>query len=574
MILFDHELAWKNQRIYKEIYENSIKYPGDFWSYHETILFPESVNNACYNCVDRHFLSNPEKVAIIWHGDMPGERREVSYAALHKIVQNIASVLLENGIEKGNVVTIYASVSPESIATMLACARIGAIHNVVFAGFAPTVLRERIISSKTKLVLSTKQAKRGGKNIKILENIEKATENLEDVKLIFLEDIPQIGETSCGQVSKDHELFMLYTSGSTGNAKPIKHRTFEYLLYTALTFKYIFDINSNDIYFCTSDIGWITGHSYMVYAPLFHGSTIVIFEGNPTYPTASRYWQIIEEERVSLFYTAPTAIRSLSIFDKSFVDKHDISSLRILGSVGEPINIDAWKWYFEVIGKGKCPIVDTWWQTETGGIALAPLLDINNQKPCYASKPFFGVKAKIEPEGALIINGSCNFGRLMSGDRAVLDDDGDIKILGRIDDVINVSGHRLGAFELENVINSIEGVAESSAVGVPHEIKGQSIFIFVVLSSDLNELDLVKEIVRVVREKVSSIAKPNDIAFVKDLPKTRSGKIKRNILKKLASGFDISEGDLDQIANKSIISELKLSVKNVTSCPDFCCVNS
>lgn len=312
-MLFDHELAWKNQKIYEEIYKNSIEHSDEFWRFHEAALFPDAVNNACYNCVDRHLKNYADKTAIIWHGDEIGERRVLSYAGLHKIVQNIAYVLVKNGVKTGDTVTIYGSVSPESIAAMLACARIAAVHNVVFAGFSSVVLEERIISSDSRIVLAVRRARRGGKAVKIAENAEKAIRNLSKVKLIYLEDIKDENDIPFTEVNKNHELFVLYTSGSAGKAKPVVHKTFEYLLYTALTFRYVFDAKPDDIHFCTSDIGWITGHSYMVYAPLFHGATIVVFEGNPTYPTASRYWQIIEQECVSLFYTAPTAIRSLSM---------------------------------------------------------------------------------------------------------------------------------------------------------------------------------------------------------------------------------------------------------------------
>lgn len=571
-MLFDHNLAWKNKEIYDEIYKNSIEYPDEFWRYHESVLFPEHINNACYNCLDRHLLHNSEKTAIIWYGDEIGCKRTLSYSSLFRIVQNISHVLLQNGVKSGDIVTIYANVSPESVAAMLACARIGAVHNVIFAGFSHAVLEERVVSSNSKVVLTVKHARRGGKSIKIAENAEKVAEKLKDIKLIFLEDITTGGSVSYVNVEKDHDLFRLYTSGSTGKPKSITHKTFEYLLYTSLTFKYIFDIRQDDVYFCTSDIGWITGHSYMVYAPLFHGSTIVLFEGNPTYPTASRYWEIIEEDRVSLFYTAPTAIRSLSMFDKSFVNSHDISSLRILGSVGEPINIDAWQWYFDIVGQKRCPIIDTWWQTETGGIVIAPLLDISHQKPGYASKPFFGVRTIINEEKSLILDGSCCFRHVISGDRAEADQDGDIKIIGRIDDVMNVSGHRLGATEIENVINSVDGVCESAVVSIPHEIKGESIFVFVIIESNLNKLTLVNTIIQMVKNKISSIAKPNDIAFVNELPKTRSGKIKRDLLKKVASNEKITEKDLESLTNKDIIQGIEISVMNKIHCPDFCSI--
>ncbi len=583
--LFDHELAWHNPSIYKEIYQNSILYPKEFWEFHKVSLFRDSINNACYNCLDKHLQThNSQKTAIIWHGDEIGDRREITYEDLYIMVANISSLLLEHKVTKGDVVTIYASTRPESIAAMLACARIGAIHNVVFAGFSPSVLKSRILSSKSKIIITNTYGHRGGKTINLLSNVEQVASELKNLKVIILDKIstnaPPKKIPECVQMNDTDDLFVLYTSGSTGQPKPIYHKIQGYLLYTTLTFKYIFDLKQNDIYFCTSDIGWITGHSYIVYAPLFHGITTVIFEGNPTYPTASRYWQIIQQERVSLFYTAPTAIRLLSMFNDSFLTSCDLSSLRILGSVGEPIDNDAWHWYFENIGKKKCPIMDTWWQTEIGGIAISPLHNIDSPKPCFASKPFFGIVPNINHEGALVLLNKtpviwphCT-NELHTGDTAIQDSDKDIRIIGRMDEVINVTGHRLGTAEIENVVNSVEGVIESAVVGTNHEIKGQTAFIFVIKKNNHNNETIMHDIISTIRSKISPIAKPDYIAFVNELPKTRSGKIKRNILKNMVNGQTIDQTNIENLINPETIDNLQISIQTAIKCPDVCMIKA
>ena len=612
-MLFDHPLAWSDENIYKEIYDNSLKYPNEFWMHHSKTMFwketPKSaynaqtnqwlddgISNVCYNCVDRHALENPDKPAIIWHGDEPGERLEISYKDLQKLVIKIASLLKSKGISKGDVVGIYMPLHYISIATMLACARIGATHLVVFAGFAPDALAYRLDSSNAKMVLSMTSSRRGGRKIDLKHNVENAiSKTKHKPELVFLDDIEKTEISSDNDqiewVNSNDNLFMLYTSGSSGKPKGIIHSALPYILYVSTTFKTIFDIKPDDVYFCTSDIGWITGHSYITYAPLFLGTTVVIFEGNPTYPTADRYWEIIEKEKVTVFYTAPTAIRSLQMFNKNFVHKHDLSSLRILGSVGEPINESAWKWYFEIIGNKKCPIIDTWWQTETGGIILAPLNNLN-QKPGVAGRPFFGISPKIIDSKLKIENnwpGRCKAisyehqsssesffkkqyfdenGLFITGDGAKYTDNNNIKITGRVDDVINISGHRLSTAEFEDAINRVSDVKESAVVAVNHEIKGQTAFAYVVINQ--HSEDIVQKIITSVRRSIGPIAKPDFIAFVNDLPKTRSGKIVRHLLRDIAQNTHCDSKDISSVANHDSIENIKIATSKALNCPDLC----
>lgn len=631
-MLFDHKLAWENEEIYNEIYQNSIKNPEAFWKCHIKDIYwkkeptcsfdkntkqwlPDGVSNVCYNCVDRHAINMPNKPAIICYGDEKGERIEVSYSALQNIVIKIASILKSNGIKKGDVVGIYMPMIPEAIAAMLACSRIGALHLVVFAGFSPEALSYRLESSKAKLLLTVSYSRRGGKRIEILNNvnfaISKMSNSCEIVNLDNLQNFDvAIDDEICWQNNKDN-LFILYTSGSSGKPKGIVHSALPYLLYTSTTFKIIFGINPEDIYFSTSDIGWITGHSYIVYAPLFYGLTTVIFEGTPTYPEADRYWEIIENEKVSIFYSAPTAIRSLQMFDDRLVKRHNLSSLRVLGSVGEPINKSAWEWYFNIVGNKRCPIMDTWWQTETGGIILAPLRNLK-QKPGIAGKPFFGNIIKIldnngnpitslNTSGNLTINnnwpGKCrsaiyeceksgnskqycklNFsntyfnkeGSFLTGDGAIYDNDFDIKIIGRLDDVINISGHRLGTAEFECAINKVEGVKESAVVAVEHNIKGQTAFAYVVSEEVNNYEKIITGILKSTKKFIGPIAKPDFIVFVPDLPKTRSGKIVRHLLRDIANHHKCDQNDISSVYNQEIISIIYKATQNPFSCPDIC----
>lgn len=595
---FGHEIAWEDDRVYEEVYKNSIKFPNEFWmQYVEDIKWKRvpnlaydseknewlsgGVSNVCYNCIDRHADKIPEKTAIIWHGDAENERREVSYAELQKMVIQIASILKRRGIKKNDVVGIYMPMIPESIASMLACARIGAIHLVVFAGFSPEALKYRLTTSNAKALLTITSFHRGGKEISLAKNIPSDL----DANIINLDNV-SFSENAKAEIewqNSDDDLFILYTSGSSGKPKGVLHSALPYMLYVATTFKIIFGINKNDVYFCTSDIGWITGHSYIAYAPLFHGLTTVIFSGSPTYPEADRYWKIIEQEKVSIFYTAPTAIRSLQMFNKKFVKKHDLSSLRILGTVGEPINKSAWKWYFETVGNKRCPIMDTWWQTETGGIILAPLRKLH-QKPGIAGKPFFGLEIDII-DGELVIKNkfpglykaiisgctTADNALYKTGDGAVYEGT-DIKIKGRMDDVINISGHRLGTAEFECAINKVPEVKESAVVAIPDELKGQTAFAYIVLKTASNNNDyasIVKKIVHSTRTSIGSIAKPDYIVFVPDFPKTRSGKIVRKLLRDIANGGE-NTSELHSVINPEIIDVLKLSVKNPIFCPDLC----
>ena len=570
-MLFEHELAWKDPAVYNEVYKNSIEHPEEFWNYHRHRLFPSECFNAAYNCVDRHAQANPDKTAIIWYGDEYCEYRRISYRQLQIMTQKIASELVRHNVKKGDSITIYAAICPESIAAMLACCRIGAMHNVIFSGFSAATLRERC--EESKIVLTMSHASRNGRSMSPLKTVLEAVGSSKSVILLdHVDDFPI--EDSClsyENVNYYDNMFTLYTSGSTKAPKKICHCCGGYLLYTAMTFKNIFDVRENDVHFCTSDIGWITGHSYIVYAPLFFGLTTVIFQGVPTYPTVGRYWEIIEREKVTIFYSAPTAIRCLATVGGSQLDQYDFSSLRMLGSVGEPMDEAAWNWFFTHIGQGRCPIADTWWQTETGGIILAPLCNLE-QKPGFASKPFFGIVPKIVNDELVIQEKnwpglSVNFSRedgqcYHTGDKAMQDADGDIKILGRIDDVINVSGHRIGTSELESIINSLGEIEECAVVGVPHRIKGQTIFVFATTTTELNQSQkesVFQEIIARTREEIGAIAKPEKAAFVPALPKTRSGKIKRNILKTIGAREDINydSADFSSIVNPECIQEIE-----------------
>lgn len=595
-MLFKHKLAWEDEQIYDEVYRNSIKYPNEFWIQHAQDIawkhapssaydkntkqwLPGGISNVCYNCIDRHALNIPQKPAIIWYGDEEGERREISYAELQQMVVKIASLLKSKGINKNDVVGIYMPMMPEAVAAMLACARIGAIHLVVFAGFSPEALQYRLSASSAKALLTVTSFRRGGKKIELLKNISSKV----DIDVINLDDVsfPDDATADIEWQHSDDDLFILYTSGSTGKPKGILHSALPYMLYVATTFKIIFGIRNDDVYFCTSDVGWITGHSYITYAPLFHGLTTVIFSGSPTYPNADRYWKIIEKEKVSILYTAPTAIRSLQMFNKQFVKKHDLSSLRILGSVGEPINKSAWKWYFETVGNKKCPIMDTWWQTETGGVILAPLRNLN-QKPGIAGKPFFGVETDIVNNELVIKNkfpGLCKSiisENTFASDTFYKTGDGatyegiDIKISGRMDDVINISGHRLGTAEFECAINKVDEVKEASVVAIPDELKGQTAFAYIVLNDcDIAAEVLVKKIIKSTKTRIGSIAKPDYVAIVPDLPKTRSGKIVRKLLRDIAIGNE-NLPDLHSVTNPEVIELLKKSAKSPIFCPDVC----
>ena len=578
-MLFDHELAWKDPAIYKEIYDHSITEPEEFWKYHRNKLFPENCYNASYNCIDRHATKDPNKTAIVWYGDEYCERREISYGKLLEITQKIASELLRRGVRKGDSVTICMPMVPEGIAAMLACCRIGAVHNVVFSGFSATALNERIFRSSSKVVITIIGSNRGGKFVPSLKNVLTATKDLDvDILLVDHADDFSIDERVRKPLAMDYndDMFTLYTSGSTKEPKRVFHTCGGYQLYSAMTFKYIFDVKEDDVHFCTSDIGWITGHSYITYAPLFLGLKLVIFSGTPMYPKGGRYWEIIEQEKVTILYSAPSAIRCLASLGDDVLDNYDFSTLRVLGCVGEPMNEAAWQWYFDNIGQKRCPIMDTWWQTETGGIMLAPLCNLN-QKPCFAAKPFFGVIPDIKDDELVIKKKnwpglSSNFSRddgeiYHTGDKAMRDADGDFRILGRIDDVVNISGHRLGTFEVESVVNALGEIEESAVIGIPHRIKGQALCIFVTTTTPLDQeqqASVSQEITLRIRQDIGAIAKPDRVVFIPELPKTRSGKIKRNILKAIGEKKEIDYqcSDIESVINVECIRQIEVAMRN------------
>ena len=570
--------------------------------------------NASYNCLDRHLETRADQTAILWESDDGGETREISYSALHEEVCRFANVLKGRGVVKGSRVCIYLPLIPQAAVAMLACARIGAIHSVVFGGFSPSSLKERILDADCSVLITADESIRGGKRIGLKANAEIALEDCPRVHSVICvrhgtaEQLPwspqrdlwyheAIDEASpqCDPESMDAEdpLFILYTSGSTGRPKGVQHGTAGYLLHAAMTHKYVFDYREGEIYWCTADVGWITGHSYIVYGPLANGATTLMFEGVPTWPDASRFWQVVDKHRVSIFYTAPTAIRQLMAEGDAPVKCCSRTSLRILGTVGEPINPEAWEWYHRVVGDGRCPIVDTWWQTETGGIMIAPLPGATALKPGSATKPFFGVSPGLmdehgdlietqEASGNLVITASWPGqirsvygdhqrvidtyysrypGYYFTGDGARRDEDGYYWITGRVDDVINTSGHRIGTAELESALVLHESVAEAAVVGFPHEVKGEGIYCFVTPMTHM-ELDeassekLREELVALVRQEIGPFARPDVLRFAHGLPKTRSGKIMRRILRKIAGGESDDLGDISTLADPSVVESL------------------
>lgn len=564
--------------------------------------------NVSYNCLDRHLPDRAEQTAIIWEGDEPDSDKKISYRELHERVCRLANVLRERGVKKGDCVSIYLPMIPEAAISMLACARIGAIHSVVFGGFSPEALKDRILDSDCKTVITADESVRGGRHTPLKANTDRALENCPHVSTVIVvkrtgADVPwhtdrdiwyheatENASADCPpeEVDAEDPLFILYTSGSTGKPKGVLHTTGGYLVYAASTHKYVFDYHDGDIYWCAADVGWVTGHTYIVYGPLCNGATTTIFEGLPTYPDASRWWQVVDKHQVNIFYTAPTALRALMGQGNEFVKKYSRKSIRTLGTVGEPINPEAWEWYYHIVGEAGCPVVDTWWQTETGGILITPLPGATDLKPGSATRPYFGIEPCIvdeqgnelegEARGALCIKRAwpgimrtvygdhqrfvdtyfSQFrGKYFTGDGARRDKDGYYWISGRMDDVINVSGHRMGTAEVESALVLHPAVAEAAVVGFPHEIKGQGIYAYVTLMQGIEPTEeLRKELINQVREEIGPIASPDVIQWAPGLPKTRSGKIMRRILRKVAANELDNLGDTSTLADPAVVDQL------------------
>ena len=567
--------------------------------------------NVSYNCIDRHAKENPDRIAIIWEGDNPNDVKKISYGELLTNVSKAANVLKKIGIKKGDIVTIYLTMIPELAYMMLACARIGAVHSIIFGGFSAESISGRILDCNSKFIITADEGVRGGKKIPLKKITDTALENCPDVKKcliikrtgeevnivegrdIFYDDLAKDVDDFCDPevMSAEDPLFILYTSGSTGKPKGVLHTSGGYLVYASMTHEYIFNYNKGDIYWCTADIGWVTGHSYIVYGPLSNGATTLIFEGVPNYPDYSRFWQIIDKHKVNIFYTAPTAIRALMREGDDYVTKTNRSSLKLLGSVGEPINPEAWKWYYEIVGNSQSPIVDTWWQTETGGILISPQTGAIKLKPGSATKPFYGIEPVIVNKEGEVLQGECEGmlclnrswpgqmrtvfgdhqrfidtyfsqfdGKYFTGDGCKRDSDGYYWITGRVDDVIIVSGHNLGTAEIESAFVSHSKVSEAAVVGYPHDIKGNGLYCFVSLKVGEEYSDDLKiELKKVVRKKIGPIASPDLIHFTSSLPKTRSGKIMRRILRKIAANEQDQLGDTSTLADPSVVKDL---VKN------------
>jgi acetyl-CoA synthetase len=622
--------AWINQDRYQAMYRESIKHPEEFWAKQaeeflswespwqtvcdysferaEATWFGGGTLNVSVNCIDRHLNERADQTALIWEGDEPADDKKVTYRELHDKVSRMGNVLRDRGVKKGDRVCIYMPMIPEAAYAMLACARIGAVHSVVFGGFSPGALKDRILDSGCNVVITADEGYRGGKIVPIKANVDKALVNCPNVHTclvvertggsiewasnrdIWYEASIQVVSAICAAEIMDSEdpLFILYTSGSTGKPKGVMHTTGGYLLMAAMSHKYTFDYKEGDIYWCTADVGWITGHSYILYGPLCNGGISLMFEGVPTYPDASRFWQVIDKHQVNQFYTAPTAIRALMGAGDKWVESTSRSSLKLLGTVGEPINPEVWEWYYQVVGQSRCPIVDTWWQTETGAHMLTPLPGATDLKPGSATQPFFGVvpilldtkgnEIRGAGEGLLMIKSSWPSqirtvygdhqrcietyfsaypGYYFTGDGARRDEDGYYWITGRVDDVLNVSGHRMGTAEVESALVLHEKIAEAAVVGYPHDIKGQGIYCYVTPMSGVQADDTLRaELVSLCVSEIGPIAKPDIIQWAPGLPKTRSGKIMRRILRKLAANELDSLGDTSTLADPSVVDEL------------------
>ena len=634
----DHwsENAWINKEKYEDMYQESVESPDSFWEKQAAEFLDWSVKweqvysadfskghstwflggklNVTANCIDRHLDNRGDQTAIIWEGDDPSEHKKISYKELHEHVSKMGNVLRQRNVKKGDRVCIYMPMIPEAAYAMLACARIGAVHSVVFGGFSPEALKDRILDSDCQVIITADEGYRGGKTVPLKENTDKALESCPRVHTclviqrtsgdidwlegrdVWYHDASNNVSSECHPEIMDSEdpLFILYTSGSTGKPKGVMHTTAGYLLMSAMSHKYTFDYKEGDIYWCTADVGWITGHSYIVYGPLCNGGTTLMFEGVPTYPDASRFWQVIDKHQVNQFYTAPTAIRALMGAGDSYVEKTSRESLKLLGTVGEPINPEAWEWYHRVVGDSRCPIVDTWWQTETGAHMLTPLPGATELKPGSATQPFFGVQPilldsegseiKGEGEGLLMIKASWPSqirsvygdhqrcintyfspypGYYFTGDGAKRDADGYYWITGRVDDVLNVSGHRMGTAEVESALVLHNKISEAAVVGCPHEIKGQGIYCFVTPMAGIDPDEQLRlELIALCVQEIGPIAKPDFIQWAPGLPKTRSGKIMRRILRKVAANELDNLGDTSTLADPSVVDQLIINRYN------------